>query len=157
MPPKPLIDLDLIDPNHIEAGPEEIRECNPQRYEMEQLDAIVYFDRETGHVAGYKEVEEDEFWVRGHIPGRPLLPGVLMCEAAAQLCSYYYKRYTEADKFLGFGGLQDVKFRRPVQPGHRLFLLGECKDLRSRRAVFDTQGVVDGKVVFQGTIIGMPM
>jgi 3-hydroxyacyl-[acyl-carrier-protein] dehydratase len=53
--------------------------------------------------------------------------------------------------------MQDVKFRRPVQPGHRLLLLAQCKDLRSRRAVFDTQGVVDGQVVFQGTIIGMPM
>src|SRR6056297_2048219 len=101
MPPKPLIDLDLIDSDHVEAGPEEIRKCNPQRFEMEQLDAITYFDPDKGLIAGYKDVGEEEFWVRGHIPGRPLLPGVLMCEAAAQLCSYYYTHFTGADKFLG--------------------------------------------------------
>ena len=56
---------------------------------MEQLTAIVHVDPEKHLVAGYKDVGNDEFWVRGHMPGYPLMPGVLMCEAAAQLCSYY--------------------------------------------------------------------
>ena len=120
MPPKLLFDLDSIDLDAVEAGKEDIREVNPQRYEMEQLDGIIHHDPDEGIIVGYKDVRDDEFWVRGHIPDRPLLPGVLMCEAAAQLCSYYYMRYTETDKFLGFGGMQDVKFRRPVEPGNKL-------------------------------------
>ena len=157
MPPKLLIDLGTIDLGHIEAGPEEIRRYNLQRYEMEHLDGVIFFDPEQNVAIGFKDVGEDEFWVKGHIPGRPLLPGVLMCEAAAQLCSYYYMRATGTDRFLGFGGLERVKFRGQVVPGDRLMLLVRNTELNRRRAVFDVQGVVDGKLVFEGVIVGMPI
>ena len=157
MPPKPLIDLASIDMSCMVAGPEEIRRYNPQRYEMEQLDGVVHVDLEQRVAVGYKDVRDDEFWVRGHIPGRPLLPGVLMCEAAAQLCSYYYIRATGTDKFLGFGGLERVKFRGQVVPGDRLMLLVRNTELNRRRAIFDVQGVVDGKLVFEGVVVGMPI
>jgi 3-hydroxyacyl-[acyl-carrier-protein] dehydratase len=157
MPPRPLIDLSAINLESLESGPEEIRRYNPQRYEFEQLDGILHYNREQKVVVGVKEVSDDEFWVRGHIPGRPLLPGVLMCEAAAQLSSYYYKRATGTEKFLGFGGLDKVKFRGQVEPGDRLVLIALNTDLRSRRAVFNCQGLVDDKVVFQAVVTGMPM
>ncbi len=157
MPPKPLIDLDEIDFSRVEAGPDEIRRHNPQRHEMEQLDRICHLDLDEGTIVGLKDVGEEEFWVRGHIPGRPLLPGVLMCEAAAQLCSYYFNEAMESEKFLAFGGLNDVKFRRPVAPGSRLVLVAKADRLSLRRATFRCQGFVDGKMVFQGTVIGMPM
>ncbi len=157
MPPKPLVDLDAIDTGSLLAGPEEIRAHNPQRFEMEHLDAVVYLDTDEGVVAGYKDVTDDEFWVRGHIPERPLLPGVLMCEAAAQLCSFYYNEVVETDKFLGFGGLEDVKFRRAVEPNCRLLIVARVRELRPRRATFDCQAFVDGRMVFEGTVIGMPM
>ncbi|NLW50045.1 MAG: beta-hydroxyacyl-ACP dehydratase [Candidatus Brocadiaceae bacterium] len=157
MPPKPVVDLARVDLARVVAGPEEIRRRNAQRYEMEHLDAICHIDLEEGVIVGYKDVREDEFWVRGHIPGRPLLPGVIMCEAAAQLCSYYYKEAVPADSFLGFGGLEGVKFRAEVVPGQRLILAARSRDLRPRRAVFDCQGFVDGRMVYEGTIIGMPM
>jgi 3-hydroxyacyl-[acyl-carrier-protein] dehydratase len=108
-------------------------------------------------IVGYKDVRDDEFWVRGHIPGRPLLPGVIMCEAAAQLCSFYYVKAMADERFLGFGGMNEVKFRGAVEPGHRVILIAKAVDLRPRRAVFDCQGFVDGAMVFQGQIVGMPM
>ena len=79
---------------------------------MEQLTAIVLIDTEKHMIAGYKDVGADEFWVRGHLPGYPLYPGVLMCEAAAQLCSYYIttQGYAQGD-FVGFSGLENVRFR----------------------------------------------
>ncbi|MFP4027578.1 MAG: 3-hydroxyacyl-ACP dehydratase FabZ family protein [Candidatus Brocadiia bacterium] len=157
MPPKPLVDLDDIDLGKIEDGPEGIRECNPQRYEFEQLDGIIFFNPDEKVVVGFKDVTDDEFWVRGHIPDRPLLPGVLMCEAAAQLCTYYYKKAMETEKFLGFGALNNVKFRGQVEPGERLILVAKNTDLRSRRAVFDCQGFVDDKLIFEGEVTGMPM
>lgn len=157
MPPTLLCDLDEIDLEDVEADPEDIRRMNPQRHEMEQLDGILHYDPDEEVVVGYKDVEENEFWERGHIPGNPLLPGVLMCEAAAQLCSYYYGRNQGADQFLGFAGMQDVKFRAPVTPGQKLILIAKNTEMRSRRATFDTQGVVDGRVVFQAEITGMPM
>ncbi len=157
MPPKPFVDLSTLDFDHPEAGPEEIRKFNRQRYEMEHLDAIVKLDLEAGTIVGYKDVTDDEFWVRGHLPERPLLPGVIMCEAAAQLCSYYIGHVFGADIFLGFGGMQEVKFRRPVVPGERFVLIGKAVTLRKRRSILATQGFVDGKLVFEATIIGMPV
>jgi 3-hydroxyacyl-[acyl-carrier-protein] dehydratase len=80
-----------------------------------------------------------------------------MCEAAAQLCSYYIGNVLGPEIFLGFGGMQDVKFRRPVVPGERFVLVGKIVTLRKRRSILATQGFVDGKLVFEGTIIGMPV
>ncbi|GJQ60319.1 MAG: beta-hydroxyacyl-ACP dehydratase [Candidatus Scalindua sp. AMX11] len=155
MTQKLFINIDDIDINDIEIGREGIRAVNPHRYEMEQLNGIIKFDPENKIIIGFKEVKDDEFWVRGHIPGRPLLPGVLMMEAAAQLCTYYYKRVIEDDRFLGFGGVDKVKFRGKVVPGDRLFIIAKNRELRTRRAIFDTQGIVNSKLVFEGVITGM--
>jgi len=157
VPPKLLVDLSAIDLDRLQAGPEQIRRHNLQRFEMEHLNGVILCDPEQGVAVGFKSVREDEFWVRGHIPGRPLLPGVLMCEAAAQLCSYYYKEAVGTDVFLGFGGLERVKFRGQVVPGDRLILLARNTELKSRRASFDVQAVVDGRLVFEGVVVGMPM
>ena len=124
---------------------------------MEHLDGVVRVDLDEGLIVGYKDVRDDEFWVRGHIPGRPLLPGVIMCEAAAQLCSYYYKEAIGLGEFLGFGGMEAVKFRQAVEPGSRLVLVAKAERVSQRRATFRCQGFVDGRMVFEGTIIGMPM
>ncbi|WKZ17959.1 MAG: 3-hydroxyacyl-ACP dehydratase FabZ family protein [Candidatus Jettenia sp. CY-1] len=150
-----LADLSTLNLNTPIVDIESIRTIIPHRYEMEQLNGILKFDMEQGIIVGYKDISNNEFWVRGHIPGRPLMPGVIMLEAAAQLCTYYYKQVTKDDRFLGFGGIDKVKFRGKVIPGNRLILIAKNKELRSRRAIFDTQGVVDGKLVFEGIIIGM--
>ena len=157
MPPKSFVDLDSIDFDTLVADQEAIRECNKQRYEMEHLNGVVHLDLEEGVCVGYKDVTDDEFWVRGHIPGRPLLPGVIMCEAAAQLCSYFYVEATETERFLGFAGMRDVKFRRAVEPAARLVLVAKATRISPRRSEFDCQGFVDGKLVFEAGIIGMPL
>ena len=155
MPPPLLVDLRGIDLNTLEVPPEEIRRVNPHRFEMEQLDGVIKFVPEQGYAIGVKNVTHKEFWVRGHIPGRPLMPGVLMLEAAAQLCTYYYKRVTNDARFLGFGGLDRVKFRGTVLPGSRLIILVRNREIRSIRAVFDTQGLVDGRMVFEAMVTGL--
>jgi 3-hydroxyacyl-[acyl-carrier-protein] dehydratase len=159
MPPKLLVDLGGIDLTQVAIPIEEIREVNPQRYEMEQLSGIITYRPDLDYVVGFRDIGPDEFWVRGHIPGRPLFPGVLMIEAAAQLSSFYYKLFVGKDDphFVGFGGVTDVKFRRTVDPGDRLIIIALCRELKSRRAVFDTQEVVGDRLVFEGTIIGMPV
>lgn len=157
MAPPLLVDLSKIDLGRIEIPIEEIRKANPHRYEMEQLTGIIHLDLAAGRIVALREVRADEFWVRGHIPGRPLLPGVLMIEAAAQMCSFYYKRSQSDPRFLGFGGVDGVKFRGQVVPGDRLILLGQAVEIRSRRAVFDTQGVVGDRLVFEARITGMPI
>ncbi len=85
MPPAPLVDPAAIDTSRVLVDREGIRQFNPQRFEMEQLTAIVRLDVEHKLIIGYKDVAPDEFWVRGHMPDYALMPGVLICEAAARL------------------------------------------------------------------------
>src|SRR5882724_10547267 len=109
MPPEPILDPAQIDVSRVVADREEVRKANPQRFEMEQLDAVVLLDTDNHVIVGYRDVKPDEFWVRGHVPGYPLFPGVLMCEASAQLCGFYitkYKIMKDLD-FIGFGGLEN--------------------------------------------------
>ena len=157
MAPPLLVDLSKIDLAQTLIPIEEIRQVNPHRYEMEHLSGVIHLDPAVGQIVAFKEVRPDEFWVRGHIPGRPLLPGVVMIEAAAQMCSFYFKYVQKDSRFLGFGGVDAVKFRGQVVPGDRLILLGQAVELRNRRAVFDTQGVVGDRLVFEARITGMPI
>jgi 3-hydroxyacyl-[acyl-carrier-protein] dehydratase len=159
MPTDPLFELARVDPTKTVGTIEDLRAANPQRFEMEQLSRIVYVDDAAGDVAGVLDLPDEPFWARGHIPGRPLMPGVLMVEAAAQLCSYFVRRVYDAaeygGRFFGFGGIDGVKFRGTVFPGQTLLILGKKLEIRPRRAVFATQGYVEGKLVFEATITGM--
>jgi 3-hydroxyacyl-[acyl-carrier-protein] dehydratase len=159
MPPELNFDPSRLDLGHVVADREAIRAVLPQRYEMEQLTAIVYVDTEQQIIAGYKDVRPDEFWVRGHMPGMPLLPGVLMCEAAAQLSSYYISKYSGLvrEGFIGFGGLENVRFRAPVRPGDRLVLVAKGVKLHRRQSIFDVQGFVGSTMAFHAQVIGVPM
>lgn len=152
-----IVDLAAIDLSQTEFGIDAIREVNAQRYEMEQLSGIVRYAPEEDYLVAYKDVTDEEFWVRGHIPGRPLMPGVIMLEAAAQACTFYFKKVTGTEAFLGFAGMDDVKFRGSVTPGDRLYIIVKNLELRKRRAIFQTQGVLGDKIVFEAVIIGMPV
>lgn len=157
MPPAIFVDLDSVDLNQVQYDVAAIEKCNPHRFEMRLLDGITMFDPDNDLVLGYKDTRSDEFWVRGHIPGRPLFPGVLMIEAAAQLASFYARMVTDETRFIGFGGVEDVKFRHQIVPEQRLYIAGKMLDQRPRRFKFATQGFVEGKMAFEAIIIGMPM
>lgn len=158
MPPPLIVDPATFDFVRPELDHEAILKINPQRFEMVQLDAIVKIDRPNRIIIGYKDVRSDEFWVRGHMPDYPLLPGVLMCEAAAQICSIYTfdEKLLSAD-FVGFGGMENVRFRGPVHVGDRFVLVARAVKLHRRQTVFNVQGFVGPTMVFQGDIIGVPM
>jgi 3-hydroxyacyl-[acyl-carrier-protein] dehydratase len=90
-----------------------------------------------------------------HIPGRPLMPGVLMIEAAAQLCSIFFRMRYDVRRFLGFTRCDQTTFRGQVLPGDTLYLLSKEMSRNPRRFVSRTQGVVDGRLVFESKITGM--
>jgi 3-hydroxyacyl-[acyl-carrier-protein] dehydratase len=153
MAPSLMFDLSSIDLNHVIYPLEQIRKVLPQRHEMEMLTGIVHDD---GHTAvGFKDLTLDDFWVRGHIPGRPLLPGVLMIECGAQLCAYITMFKQPEMGFVGFAKCDDVRFRGTVVPPCRFYMIAQMVELNRRRAVAKCQGVHNGNLVFEATITGM--
>jgi 3-hydroxyacyl-[acyl-carrier-protein] dehydratase len=119
----------------------------------------VHMDPVQHLIVGYKDISAKEFWVRGHLPDYPLMPGVLMCEAAAQLCSYYIgtQGLLQAGDFLGFGGLEHVRFRSPVRTGDRLVLVAKGVKMNRRQTIFNVQGFVGSTMVFHADVLGVPL
>ncbi len=156
MPPPLLFDLSNID---LSAEPlfdkVAINKVNMQRFEMQQLDGILWYDKEKFLILGYSDVTENEFWVRGHIPSRPLMPGVIMVEAAAQLSSFFVKQIYGVQGFIGFAGIESAKFRSVVEPGQRLYLLGHIIKFKRRKYVTSVQGVVADTMVFETVVSGL--
>jgi 3-hydroxyacyl-[acyl-carrier-protein] dehydratase len=153
------IDPALLDFEKPIADIDGIRALNPQRFEMEQLTAILYEDLESNCCAALKEITDKEFWVRGHMPGMPLMPGVVMLEAVAQLSSYFTQKHDLLGaEMVGFGGLDDVRFRGVVTPGDKLVLMVKMvKNRRGRMIVAAFQGVVGENIVLEGTLRGIPI
>ncbi|MFH1615814.1 MAG: 3-hydroxyacyl-ACP dehydratase FabZ family protein [Planctomycetota bacterium] len=155
MPPAFLFDIDKIDLNNVIFDKKEIQKENPQTLEMQQLDGILWYDKDKFLILGYKDITENEFWTRGHIPGRPIMPGVIMVEAAAQLSSFFVKRIYELTGFIGFAGIDSAKFRLPIEPGCRLYLLGHLTKFKRRKYTCDVQGLVNGTMAFETTVSGL--
>ncbi len=159
MPKRPLIlDPSEYDLNHVIADIEDIRRYNRQRFEMEQLTAIVYDDPERCISVGYKDLGPDEFWARGHMPGIPIMPGVVMLECAAQLASYYTQKRKLMDApIIGFGGLKDVRFRGVVRPGERFVIVAKLLKVRSAMLTCEFQCFVRNSLVCEGILMGIPL
>lgn len=157
MPSRFLFDIAGLDLTRDVYDQEAVRQSNPQRGAMEMLNGVVWVDEERHRLIGYKDVREDEFWVPGHIPGRPLFPGVMMIEAAAQLASFYARRFHQWTSFIGFGGVEDCRFRQQVVPPAKMLLLGEQIWMRHSRLFCAIQGIVDGNIAFEAKIIGVQM
>jgi 3-hydroxyacyl-[acyl-carrier-protein] dehydratase len=87
------------------------------------------------------------------------MPGVLMCEAAAQLSSYYTQKHNLLDaQVIGFGGMEDVRFREPVVPGDRLVIAVERVRVRPKAMIVCRfQGLVRESIVVDGVIKGVPL
>ena len=155
MPPPVILDPSTLDCEHPIADRAAIRKVNPQRHEFALLDGILYCDKENGIFAGYYDIRADDWWTRGHIPGRPLFPGVLMIESAAQLASYLTHTMLDFEGFIGFAGVDHVKFRGTVSPPSRFVIVERGKSLKRRRTVCECQGFIDNTMVFEAEITGM--
>jgi 3-hydroxyacyl-[acyl-carrier-protein] dehydratase len=135
---------------------EAVQASIPQRFEMQLLHGILHHDADEAFAVGFHQSSADDFWVRGHVPGRPLMPGVVMVEAAAQLCAFVAETASGKDKsqIFGFAGLENVRFRGQVKPGDRLLIMAKAERL-GRLSVYATQAFVGPARVYEGKILGM--
>lgn len=158
MPPTAIIEPADLDCDNILYDRARIYELLPQRHEFSQLDSIIHIDCEAGVFAAFRDIREDEWWCRGHMPQQAIFPGVLMVEAAAQLCAFTQKMLYKGDLgVMGFGGITDAKFRESIYPPARIILVGHVDDSRARRYTCTVQAFVDGKMAFEGVIRGIAL
>lgn len=150
----PYVDFSEFEADKVVADLEEVYRHNPHRFELALLDGILFIDEERA--VGYKDLTEEEFWVRGHFPERPLMPGVLICECAAQLTSFFGSYHElKGDGYMGLGGLEDVRFRSPVVPGDRLVIMLRKKRFRKGFVLFtEFQAYVGTTLCAEGVIKG---
>ncbi|HTE06288.1 MAG TPA: 3-hydroxyacyl-ACP dehydratase FabZ family protein [Planctomycetota bacterium] len=129
----------------------------PQRHEMGLLHGIVHFDSGQSFAVGVHHAKATDFWVAGHIPGRPLMPGVVMVEIAAQLCAWVasFAMPPDPGHFFGFAGIDGARFRGQVVPGDTLLVAARVERQRRTMATFATQAWVRDELVFEGKIIGV--
>ena len=157
MPPQLLFDISGIDLNNVIYDKKAILEVNPQRGTFEQLDGIVYANPAHDGIMGFKDVRHDEFWVAGHFPEKPIMPGVLQIEAGAQMSCYLYNRRLPGPKVVAFLRIEDASFRSMVEPGDDLYILCNEVKFSRRRFISDIQGVVGDRVAFEARITGMQL
>ena len=129
----------------------------PHRYPFLLVDRIVEIQGDE-KIVGIKNVSINEPFFEGHFPNRPVMPGVLICEAMAQvgaILAHANRGGMESDKVFVLTGLDNVKFKRPVEPGDQLRLELTC--LKRRGSFWKMQGSasVDGKLVAQAEISAM--
>ena len=139
---------------------EELRSCLPHDHEFKLIDAVCHLDLDVGLAVGYKDWDNDPWWARGHIPGRPLMPGVLMAEGAAQISSVLMQHMTSLDegKFFGLAGLDKVRFRGQITPPGRVYFATKKLQISGGRiAKYQAQAFSEGKLVLDMTLLGASM
>ena len=105
-------------------------------------------------VVARKLVREDEWYLAGHFPGRPIMPGVLMVEAMAQAGAVaVLSEPSNAGKLALFAGINDVRFKRLVTPGDELERVCELDRLRGPIGRGAATASVDGELAVKGTLL----
>ena len=133
---------------------EEIQKLLPHRYPFALVDRIIEYVPGKRAV-GIKNVTFNEPHFQGHFPGRPMMPGVLIVEAMAQVGGIVLTQLPELEGGLFlFAGIDKVRFRRPVVPGDRLIMTVELLCVKRRRfGKMQARTVVDGLLVSEGELM----
>ncbi len=137
-------------------GINEIMNYLPHRYPFLLVDRIVAFE-EKKSISGIKNVTINEPFFQGHFPGHPIMPGVLLLEAMAQVGGVFaLKSNPDAkNKVLYFMSIDKAKFRKPVVPGDQVRFDLELVKQRSNIMSFKGEAKVDGAVVAEAEMMAM--
>ncbi len=132
----------------------EIMDLLPHRYPFLLVDRVVEFVKEPPFIRATKNLTLNEAFFQGHFPGDPVMPGVLLIEALAQLGIVFFKNLfpDQRDSFFVLVGVNNARFRAPVYPGDVLIL--ELEGYKRKRGILKTKGraLVNEKIVAEAEI-----
>jgi beta-hydroxyacyl-ACP dehydratase FabZ len=139
-------------------GIQEIMNTLPHRYPFLLVDKIIEMDVGK-RVVGVKNVTINEPFFQGHFPGQPIMPGVLILEAMAQVAGVMALKTVPPDqvqnKVIYFMTIDKAKFRKPVIPGDQLRFEMDVIKMRSNIVNFKGQALVDGSLVAEAEMMAM--
>jgi len=132
----------------------EIQKYLPHRYPFLLVDTILEIEREK-RIVGIKNVTINEWYFQGHFPGKPIMPGVLIIEALAQLGGFLLlQEIPDRDKkLLYFVAVDGARFRRPVVPGDQLRLEAKVLSWRGDFCKLEGKATVNGQLAAEGTVM----
>jgi len=135
-------------------GITEIMKFLPHRYPFLLVDRIVELEPEK-RIVGLKNVTINEQFFQGHFPGAPVMPGVLIIEAMAQVAGVMiYRDLPDREKkLIYFTSIENARFRRPVVPGDQLRIEMELLARRNNFGKMNGRATVDGKLVAEAVVM----
>ena len=132
---------------------EDIKKILPHRYPMLLVDRVTSIVPGQS-ITGYKNITANEEFFQGHFPGKPVMPGVLMIEAMAQLAGVMYLCMPEYQgKTPVFLGIDHVRFRKQVIPGDRIDISAKTLKVRGNTGKVEAEITVDGEPVTSGELM----
>ncbi len=131
-----------------------IQKILPHRHPFLMVDAILEMER-LKRIVGVKNVSIDEGYFRGHFPGKPIMPGVLIIEAMAQTGGLLLLQEVDdrEKKLLYFVAVDDARFRRPVVPGEQLRLEVTVLSWRGNFCKLQGMATVNGELAAEATLM----
>ena len=135
---------------------QEILKIIPHRYPFLLIDRVLELE-DNKRILGIKNVTVNEPQFTGHFPDRPVMPGVLIIEAMAQIAAILIAKSmdTTKDKEVYFMGVSDTKFRKVVEPGDTLMIEANLTQNRGAVWKFTANAKVDGKIAAEGSFTAM--
>lgn len=130
----------------------EILKILPHRYPFLLVDKIIDLNVEEGYVLGVKNLTFNEPFFQGHFPEAPIMPGVLILEALAQVGAVLLHLSLNTDKFAVLLNIKNAKFRRPVKPGDVLHLKGEGLHVSIKGGKIRAKATVEGQLAAEAEI-----
>lgn len=152
------VDISAIDPDHTAVSEEELRSMLPHDHEFRLVDRICHLDPEQTIAVGYKDWDDNPWWAKGHVPGRPLMPGVLMIEGCAQVATILMKCMPQGwdpNQFIGMGGVDNARFRRPVTPPARIFFCAQTTKVSRKISRFRAEAYCNSERVMEMDLVGI--